>query len=121
MTEDTTIQFNWSEQGCRDEMEDCLYAWYDAMMHWRESAIKAAELETRFKAWQAARKTAYIAAKYSAVQSDAKVQSEDEWSERYLESQKANIAAETQKRIMGIAEAKWKTEQTRQVSLRAVK
>lgn len=105
----------------KDEMDECLNAWEDAVADWKEAADRFAELDTTFKAWEAARKAAYMAAKVSAVQSEAKVRSEQGWSDRYLESQKANIAAETAKRIVRLAEARWQSEQTRQVSLRALK
>ena len=74
-----------------------------------------------FKAWESANKAAYIGTKMSAVLAEAKVRSHPDWALRYLESQKLGIAAETKKRILRLAEAKWESERSRQVSLRGVR
>jgi hypothetical protein len=105
----------------RDELDECLENWEKAIDDWRVAQFKCAHSETMFKAWEAATKSAIMAHKVSAVLAEAKIRSMDEWSDRYLESTKLNIDAETKKRILRLSEAKWESERSRQVSLRSLR
>lgn len=105
----------------RDELEDCLARWEDAIEEWQKVQQEAAEEETMLKAWEAATKSAYMANKMSAVMAEAKVRSHPDWAGRYLRTQKLGITAEAKKRILRLAEAKWESERSRQVSLRTLR
>lgn len=105
----------------RDELEDCLDVWERAIHEWQRAAENAAQEEATFKAWEAATKAAHIGMKKSAVLSEALVRGDPKWAERYLSHQRASVQAEMKKRILRLAEAKWETERSRQVSLRQVR
>ena len=83
--------------------------------------MEAAEEEGMFKAWESATKAAIMATKVSAVMAEAQVRANPHWRERYLKYQKLSIVAETKKRILRLAEAKWESERSRQVSLRSLR
>ena len=102
----------------RDELDLCLHAWEKAIDEWQEAQMEAAEEEGMFKAWESATKAAIMATKVSAVMAEAQVRANPHWRERYLKYQKLSIVAETKKRILRLAEAKWESERSRQVSLR---
>ena len=102
----------------RDELDLCLHAWEKAIDEWQEAQMEAAEEEGMFKAWESATKAAIMATKVSAVMGEAQVRANPHWRERYLRYQKLSIVAETKKRILRLAEAKWESERSRQVSLR---
>jgi len=104
------------------ELDSCLNEWEDAITHWASAADSAAQKETMLKAYESAKKVALVqGSKMSATMAEATVRSEKEWSDLYLECQKRNIKAERAKRILRLAEAKWETERSRQVSLRQLK
>ena len=52
---------------------------------------------------------------------EAAVRSQVEWKDRYINVQTASIVAEKAKRMLRLAEAKWETERSKEVSLRKVK
>ncbi len=105
----------------RDELDLCLHAWEKAIDEWQEAQMEAAEEEGMFKAWESATKAAIMATKVSAVMAEAQVRANPHWRERYLKYQKLSIVAETKKRILRLAEAKWESERSRQVSLRSLR
>ena len=105
----------------RDELDECINNWERAIEEWQKASLLYAEKESFLKAWESATKTAMMGAKMSAVMADAKVKAHPDWQPRYLEVQKMGITAETKKRILRLAEAKWETERFRQVSLRNVR
>ena len=105
----------------RDEFDLCLHAWEKAIDEWQEAQMEAAEEEGMFKAWESATKAAIMATKVSAVMAEAQVRANPHWRERYLKYQKLSIVAETKKRILRLAEAKWESERSRQVSLRSLR
>lgn len=105
----------------KDELDECLSNWESAIHGWQKAQEEAAYAEANFKAWESATKAAYMATKMSAVMAEAKVRANPDWADRYLDSQKKAIAAETKKRILRLAEAKWESERSRQVSLRSLR
>ncbi|MAK71085.1 MAG: hypothetical protein CMF19_03420 [Idiomarinaceae bacterium] len=102
----------------KDELDQCIYNWEKAIEEWQTAQMEAAEAEGMFKAWESATKAAIMATKVSAVMAEAQVRANPDWGERFIETQKLSIAAETKKRILRLAEAKWESERSRQVSLR---
>ena len=105
----------------KDELDQCLQTWERAIDDWQKAQSQFAHTETMFKAWEAATKSAIMATKVSAVLAEAQVRAKEEWAKRYLAVQKDSIAAETKKRILRLAEAKWESERSRQVSLRSLR
>lgn len=104
-----------------DELEKCLYQWEESIHDWQTVQEEYHEKETMLKAWEAATKAAIMATKVSAVMAESQVRAMADWAPRYLEVQKLNTRAETKKRIMRLAEARWETERSRQVTLRNVR
>lgn len=104
-----------------DEMDERIYAWEEAVEKWQEAQIEYNEAEGMFKAWEASQKTALMGMKMSATSAESRVKASDQWAERYIEVQNLAVMAETKKRIMRIAEAKWETQRSKEASLRNVR
>jgi len=104
-----------------DELDRCIDNWETAIFEWQKSQTAYAEKESLLKSWESAMKAAMIGAKMSGVMAEARVKAHEDWQPRYLEVQNLGIASETKKRILRLAEAKWETERSRQVSLRNLK
>lgn len=103
-------------------MDSCLIEWEKAIDEWSSAAEVAAQKETMLKAFEAAKKVALVQGnKMSATMADASVRATADWEIRYLECQKANISGERAKRILRLAEAKWETERSKQVTMRQLK
>ena len=106
----------------KTSLDRCIDEWESAIEQWETKALQAAESEGFFKSYEAASKKAICdGQKISAVMAEAAVRSQIEWKDRYINVQKCNIEAETAKRILRLAEAKWETERSKEVSLRNLK
>ena len=103
-------------------LDRCIQEWEEAIQLWEDKAIDAAEYDGLFKAFEAASKKAICDGQMiSAVMAEAAVRSQVEWKDRYINVQTASIVAEKAKRMLRLAEAKWETERSKEVSLRKVK
>tara|TARA_R110000744_G_scaffold21783_1_gene56143 strand:+ start:835 stop:1167 length:333 start_codon:yes stop_codon:yes gene_type:complete len=105
----------------RDALDEHLEKWEEAIDNWSAAQTIYAEMESMFKAWEAASKTALMQTKMSAAMADSQVKAHPDWGNRYLSVQKGSIAAETKKRILRLAEARWESERSRQVTMRQLK
>ena len=101
-----------------DPLDKCIEVWEDAIANYEAAQIRYIEVESSFKAWEAAIKMAHMRNKVSGVMAEGLVRTHNDWEGRYLEAQTLSVRAETAKRILRISEAKWETERSRQVSLR---
>lgn len=105
-----------------DPMDLALSGWEDAIEELEKSQIHSIEEEANFKSWEAARKLVYIQThKMSATMAESQVRSSAEWTNRFLEMNQASIHTEKRKRLARLAEARWETERSRQVTLRNVR
>ena len=106
----------------KNALDVCIEEWEKAINDWEIKALKAAEVDGFFKSFEAASKKAICdGQKISAVMAEAAVRSQIEWKDRYIAVQQSNIEAEKAKRILRLAEAKWETERSKEVSLRNLK
>lgn len=106
----------------RDEMDDALYAWEQAIEELSTSQMEYIHIETMFKSWEASQKLAFIKIhKMSAVMAEAEVRAKGEWVQKMIKLNEASVKAEEKKRLARLAEAKWETERSRQVTLRNVR
>ena len=106
----------------KNSLDVCIEDWEQAIHIWESKALEAAEVDGMFKAFEAASKKAICdGQKISAVMAEAAVRSQVEWKDRYIKVQTANIESEKAKRMLRLAEAKWETERSKEVSLRKVK
>ncbi len=113
---------SYSLEHAKNSLDICIEEWERAINEWEIKALEAAESDGFFKSFEAASKKAICdGQKISAVMAEAAVRSQIEWKERYITVQRANIEAEKAKRILRLAEAKWETERSKEVSLRKVK
>lgn len=110
-----------AQQKYSDPLDQALDKWNDAISHWQKCALMHVNLETNFKSWEAMIKHSYMLAKTSATMAETKVRCHDEWQDRFLKVNESMIKAETAKRIMRVAEARWETERTKAVNLRGVR
>jgi hypothetical protein len=104
-----------------DPLDRCIEAWEVAIDNYETAQIAYIQIESNFKAWEAAIKMAHMRNKTSGVMAEVMVKTHRDWEPRYLESQTLGVKAETAKRILRISEAKWETERSKQVSLRQLK
>lgn len=103
-------------------MDKCLVEWEKAIDDWSQAAQLFAEKETMLKAYEAAKKVALVqGSKMSATMAESTVRASKEWESTYLECQEASIKSERHKRILRLAEAKWETERSKQVTMRTLK
>ena len=121
MTNESDV--NWrdhvsTKQQASDPLDRCIEAWELAIANYEIAQLSYVEVESSFKAWEAAIKMAHMRNKASGVMAEGLVKTHNDWEQRYLEAQTLGIKAETSKRILRISEAKWETERSRQVSLR---
>tara|TARA_E500000178_G_scaffold347277_1_gene400288 strand:- start:4692 stop:5039 length:348 start_codon:yes stop_codon:yes gene_type:complete len=106
----------------KNSLDVCIEGWEKAINDWEIKALHAAEVDGFFKSFEAASKKAICdGQKISAVMAEAAVRSQKEWKDRYISVQQTNIEAEKAKRILRLAEAKWETERSKEVSLRNLK
>jgi len=106
----------------RDEMDETIYAWEEAIDNLRDSMIDFLKCETMFKSWEAAQKVAFIKIeKMSATMAEAQVRSKPDWAAKMIDLNALSVALEEKKRLARLAEAKWETARSRQVTLRALK
>jgi len=106
----------------RDEMDEAIYEWDKAIDDLRDTMIDFLRCETMFKSWEAAQKLAYIRMeKMSATMAESQVRSKPDWVTKMIELNEASVALEEKKRLARLAEAKWETARSRQVTLRALK
>ena len=105
-----------------DEMDEAIYAWEDSIENLRVTQLEQMTKETMFKSWEASQKLAYIKIhKISAVMAEAEVRSKTEWVTKMIDLSQATVNLEEKKRLARLAEAKWETARSRQVTLRNVR
>ena len=124
MTNESDV--NWrdhvsTKQQASDPLDRCIESWEVAIANYEIAQIAYVEVESSFKAWEAAIKMAHMRNKASGVMAEGLVRTHNDWEARYLEAQTLSVRSETAKRILRISEAKWETERSRQVSLRNLK
>jgi hypothetical protein len=83
-------------------------------------ALEAAEAEASLKAWEASSARAMMDAGQSAASAQASVRALPEWSERYIEAQRAQIAAETCKQRIQQGVRWWESWRSRYSAERRV-
>jgi len=105
----------------QDPLDQKIEGWESAITNFEVAQLAYAQVDASFKAWEAALKLAHMKNKASGVMAESLVKGHPDWEGRYLEVQQLSIKAETSKRILSVAQAKWETERSKQVSLRNVR
>lgn len=106
----------------RDEMDEALYAWESAIEDLQKVQLEQIDAESMFKSWEAATKVVYIQThKMSATLADSKVKGHQLWLEKSLKLNRLSVKLENKKRLCRLAEARWETARSKQVTLRNVR
>ena len=104
-----------------DEMDEALDKWekaIDELAHAHELYLQS---ESIFKSWEASTKKVYMDYGKSAAASETEVKSQDYWLEKMQEINTMSIDSEKKKRLCRLAEARWETARSKQVTLRNIK
>ena len=104
-----------------EEMDEALYAWETAIHEHAHAQEMYLSTESIFKSWEALTKKTYMDHGSSAAASDVKVKCEDYWLTTMKDINALAVEAEKKKRLCRLAEARWETARTKQVTLRNVK
>jgi len=106
----------------RDEMDDALFAWEQSIEDLQQAQIAHMNTESMFKSWEASKKVAFIQfEKISATLAASKIRGEEEWLTKSLQLNKLAVHLENKKRLCRLAEARWETARSKQVTLRNVR
>lgn len=105
-----------------DVMDEALFDWEVKIAELEMAQLNYLQTDGIFKSWEASTKLAYIEIdKMSATMAESKTRSTSTWMEKILEVNKRAVAFEKAKRLTRVAEARWETERSKQVSLRNIK
>ena len=105
-----------------DLMDQALFDWEIKITELERAQLDYLETESRMKAWEASTRLSFIEIhKMSATMAESKTRASQSWLDKILEVSKKAVAFEKAKRLSRVAEARWETERSKQVSLRNVK
>ena len=105
-----------------DIMDQALNDWEIKIAELEIAQLDYLQTESMVKSWEASHRLAFIEIeKMSATMAESKTRGSQSWLEKTLDVNKKAVAFEKAKRLARVAEARWETERSKQVSLRNVK
>jgi len=105
-----------------DVMDQALFDWEVKIAELEIAQLDYLQTDSILKAWEASTRLSFIEIqKMSATMADSKTKASQSWLDKILEVNKKAVAFEKAKRLARVAEARWETERSKQVSLRNVK
>jgi len=105
-----------------DLMDEALFDWEVKIAELEIAQLDYLQTESKHKAWEASTRLSFIQfEKMSATMAESKTRASAGWLQKIIEVNKKAVEFEKAKRLARVAEARWETERSKQVSLRNVK